>query len=106
MRVLPSVLEYHKRTGKLPSNLLYALAALIRFYKGEWQGNVIPLNDAPEIIDFFKTAWENHDADKVAQNVLANESFWGQDLNKVKGLNEVVTKALRQIERGVKVFTS
>ena len=106
VRVLPSVLEYHKRTGRLPSNLLYALAALIRFYKGEWQGNVIPLNDAPEIIDFFKTAWENHDADKVAQNVLANESFWGQDLNKVKGLTEVVTKALRQIERGVKVFTS
>ena len=106
VRVLPSVLEYHKRTGRLPSNLLYALAALIRFYKGEWQGNVIPLNDAPEIIDFFKTAWENHDADKVAQNVLANESFWGQDLNNVKGLTEVVTKALRQIERGVKVFTS
>ena len=43
VRVLPSVLEYHKRTGKLPANLLYALAALIRFYKGEWQGSVIPL---------------------------------------------------------------
>ena len=106
VRVLPSVLEYHKRTGKLPSNLLYALAALIRFYKGEWQGNVIPLNDSPEVLNFFKMAWENQNIDEVVQNVLANESFWGQDLNKVKGLTEVVSKALKQIESGVKVFAS
>jgi tagaturonate reductase len=106
VRVLPSVLEYHKRTAKLPANLLYSLAALIRFYKGEWQGNVIPLNDAPEILDFFKTVWEKQDGDKVAQNVLANESFWGQDLNKVKGLTAAVTEALQQIESGAKVFAS
>ncbi|HET6544794.1 MAG TPA: tagaturonate reductase, partial [Chryseolinea sp.] len=106
VRVLPSVLEYHKRTGKLPANLLYALAALIRFYKGEWQGNTIPLNDAPEILDFFRKLWETQDANKVALSVLGNESFWGQDLNKVKGLTEVVTKALQQIQSGAKVFSS
>ena len=106
VRVLPSVLEFHKRKGKLPSNLLYALAALIRFYKGEWQGAVIPLNDSPEVLNFFKMAWENQNIDEVVQNVLANESFWGQDLNKVNGLSEVVSKALKQIESGVKVFAS
>jgi len=106
VRVLPSVLEYHKRTGKLPANLLYALAALIRFYKGEWQGSVIPLNDSPEVLNFFKMAWESQNTDDVAQRVLANEFFWGQDLNKIKGLSEVVAKALKQIESGVKVFAS
>ena len=90
----------------MPSNLLYALAALIRFYKGEWQGAVIPLNDSPEVLNFFKVAWENQNIDEVVQNVLANESFWGQDLNKVNGLSEVVSKALKQIESGVKVFAS
>jgi tagaturonate reductase len=104
VRVLPSVLEYHKRTGKLPSNLLYALASLIRFYKGEWQGQVIPLNDAPEILEFFKRIWMKQDADAIAQDVLANESLWGQDLTQVKGLTEVVAKALQQIESGSKVF--
>ena len=106
VRVLPSVLEYHKRTAKLPANLLYALAALIRFYKGEWQGSVIPLNDSLEVLNFFKMAWESQNTDDVVQNVLANESFWGQDLNKIKGLSEVVGKALKQIESGVKVFAS
>jgi len=106
VRVLPSVLEFHKREGKLPSNLLYALAALIRFYKGEWQGTVIPLNDSPEVLNFFKMAWENQNIDELVQNVLANQSFWGQDLNKLNGLTEVVSKALKQIESGVTVFTS
>ena len=100
------MLEFHKRKGKLPSNLLYALAALIRFYKGELQGTVIPLNDSPEVLNFFKKGWENQNIDEVVQNVLANQSFWGQDLNKVNGLTEVVSKALKQIESGVKVFAS
>ena len=106
VRVLPSVLEYYKRTGKLPSNLLYALAALIRFYKGEWQGDGIPLNDSQEVLDFFKKVWQTQKADVIVQTVLANESFWGQDLNDIKGLPDVVSKALQQIESGVKVFAS
>jgi tagaturonate reductase len=106
VRVLPSVLEYHKRTEKLPANLLYALAALIRFYKGEWHGSVIPLNDSPEVLNFFKMAWKNEDVDEVVQNVLANDTFWGQDLNKVNGLPQVVTKALKQIESGLTVLAS
>ena len=33
VRVLPSVLEYIKRTGKMPENLLLSFAKLIEFYK-------------------------------------------------------------------------
>jgi tagaturonate reductase len=98
VRVLPSVLEYKKRTGKLPENLLYSLAGLIRFYKGEWNGSVIPLNDSAEVLEFFKAAWKNNDADEVVQRVLSNESFWGQDLTKVEGLAVQVRKALNLIE--------
>ncbi|HEX6225289.1 MAG TPA: tagaturonate reductase [Chryseolinea sp.] len=103
VRVLPSVLEYHRRTGNLPANLLYALAALIRFYKGEWHGSEIPLNDSGEVLDFFKQVWQKQDTEEIVQDVLANESFWGQDLNQVRGLADIVSKALKQIEKGVKV---
>ncbi|HKZ38529.1 MAG TPA: tagaturonate reductase [Chryseolinea sp.] len=99
VRVLPSVLEFKKRTGKLPVGLLYSLAALIRFYKGEWQGDTIPLNDSPEVLDFFKMAWQEQDVEKVVQKVLSNESFWGQDLTQVDGLANQVTKSLKQIEK-------
>jgi len=98
VRVLPSVLEYKKRTGILPENLLYSLAALIRFYKGEWKGEVIPLNDSADVLEFFKAAWKNDDADEAIQKVLANESFWGQDLTKVDGLAAQVKHALSKLE--------
>ena len=42
VRVLPTIVEYKKRKGKLPVHLLYSLAALIRFYKGELNGEVLP----------------------------------------------------------------
>jgi len=57
-------------------------------------------------LNFFKMAWESQNTDDVVQNVLANEFFWGQDLNKIKGLSEVVAKALKQIETETKIFVS
>ena len=101
VRVLPSVLEYKKRTGKLPENLLYSLAALIRFYKGEWNGNAIPLNDSADVLEFFKSAWKNNDSEEVVQKVLSNESFWGQNLTKIDGLAAQVRKALIRLEEVV-----
>jgi tagaturonate reductase len=80
VRVLPSILEYKKRTGQVPEGLLYSLAALIRFYKGDWQGQSIPLNDSPEVLEFFREAWKETDLEVIVRNVLSNESFWGQDL--------------------------
>ena len=48
VRVLPSLLEYIKRKGEKPQNLIFSLAKLIEFYK-----NGTPTDDA-EIISFMK----------------------------------------------------
>lgn len=94
VRVLPSVLEYIKRTGKMPDRLLYSLAALIRFYKGEWQGQPIAVNDTPTILAFFQKVWTSKDPSVVVQEVLSNKEFWGTDLTTIKGLKDVVEKHL------------
>lgn len=86
VRVLPSILEYQKRTGSLPENLVFSLAALLRFYKGEWEGKEIPLNDSADVLEFFKDAWDNYENGTFVKKVLANESFWGEDLSKIDGL--------------------
>lgn len=99
VRVLPSVLEYIKRKGKLPEKLLHSLAALIRFYKGEWQGQPIPLNDTPAVLEFFKKAWSSSDTRVVVKMVLANKDFWGMDLTAIDGLADEVEKHLREITR-------
>ena len=102
VRVLPSILEYHKRNAKLPTNLLYSLAALILFYRGEWRGEVMPLNDTPEVLAFFNEAWRAGDISAVAQKVLGNRNFWNIDLREIDGLAPTVELHMRDIsENGI-----
>ncbi len=97
VRVLPSVLAYKQRTGKLPQRLLRSLAALILFYRGEWQGEPIKLNDSAEVLQFFSNAWKQQKPADVVAGVLANTHFWGMDLTQIEGLQEVVTQQLMQL---------
>ena len=95
-RLLPSLLAYYHQQGQLPKHITLALAALVHFYRGEWQGDPISLKDAPDAIAFFKDCWAEHsdDLNALAQAVLANEMLWGQDLNQVPELRELLARFL------------
>jgi len=67
VRVLPSLLEYIKRTGKNPDYLLTSFAKLIEFYKTDMT------NDDPEVTAFMKTA--------SVKEILSNSSLWDEDLS-------------------------
>ncbi|MBE6706843.1 MAG: tagaturonate reductase [Ruminococcaceae bacterium] len=67
VRVLPSILEYNKRFGKLPQTLTFAFAKLIEFYRTDMT------NDAPEVVEFMKTA--------SVKDILAKTEYWGTDLS-------------------------
>lgn len=96
-RVLPSVLEYVKRKNALPKRLLFSLAALIAFYKGDRNGETIELKDNQEVLDFFKAQWVSSDHDAIVKNVISNVDFWGEDLSQYKGLHQLVSKNLENI---------
>ena len=97
VRVLPSLLKYIEVKKQLPENLIFSLAALIRFYKGEWQGESIELKDTPEVLDFFKKAWAGNDISKVVHDVLANKNFWDMDLTSITGLEEEVKNNFKRL---------
>lgn len=99
VRVLPSVLRYQQLTGKLPTRLVQALAALIRFYKGVWKGETLPVNDTPEILTFFKHVWESNDNDLIVSKTLSNISFWGEDLTRIPGLQKLVSENLEELDQ-------
>ena len=67
VRVLPSITEYIKRTGKMPEHLIYSFAKLIEFYK---KGTP---NDIEEVVTFMK--------EKSLEEILKNTDFWGEDLS-------------------------
>ena len=98
VRVLPSLLGYVKINKKLPTNLTFAFASLIRFYKGTWNGETLPVQDSDDIVATFAKIWESNDYTKVAKNALSISDFWGEDLTKVENLTEAVALALKEID--------
>jgi tagaturonate reductase len=71
---------------------------MIRFYKGEWKGEPIALNDTPEVLNFFKKVWSDNDGARVAHETLSNKEFWGIDLTTICGLEDKVKRHLQKMK--------
>ena len=99
IRLVPSLVSYQARYHKLPKRIVFAFAALIRFYKGEWNGKPIPLNDDAAIIEWFREQWQSAaDMHTLVEKVLANETLWGQDLTQIDGLVDLLTLYVTTID--------
>ncbi|KRD61175.1 altronate oxidoreductase [Flavobacterium sp. Root935] len=98
VRVLPSLLGYYKANKKLPVNLTFSLASLIRFYKGTWNGESLPVKDGEDITTFFNGLWKSDDYEKIARLTLQNKNFWDEDLTEITGLTKAITIALEEID--------
>ncbi|MBB6329972.1 tagaturonate reductase [Chryseobacterium sediminis] len=99
VRILPSLLGYVEINKKLPLNLVFSLASLIRFYQGNFGEKSLPINDEESIVAQFKEIWTNGDYGKVAELSLSETAFWDTDLSQVDGLKDAVAKALWEIDR-------
>ncbi|RED47478.1 tagaturonate reductase [Seonamhaeicola aphaedonensis] len=98
VRVLPSLLSYFDKYGNIPTRLTFAFACLIRFYKGEYFGLSMPVNDDEHVTQKLSQIWQSNNNGKVAQEVLESELFWGQDLTKIEGLKDAIALALETID--------
>ena len=110
VRVLPSLLVFQTNCNRLPLHLVYAFACLIRFYRGDWNNQILPVNDDESVINEIKRIWENHSYQEISYAVLSNEKFWDVDLTTVPELQDKVALALeliesKGIEEGYKNFT-
>lgn len=111
-RVLPSILEYVAKNGKLPKVLTFSMAALLAFYRGteirenaligNRLGNEYEIKDELPVLEMFKSLWAQYDgsregARKLVQFVLSRAEIWGTDLNNVQGFSSTVTSYLYNI---------
>ncbi|MBQ2708674.1 MAG: tagaturonate reductase, partial [Clostridia bacterium] len=67
VRVLPSLVAYREKFGKLPDGLTASLGYLIKLYKSGMA------TDAEDVIAFMQ--------EKSVAEILANEAFWDMDLS-------------------------
>lgn len=99
-RDLPGLKVYLERKGKLPEGLVFGLAAIITYYKGGIREDGVPIvpEDASEIVELLSALWKTEDVRQVAKGVLGAVSIWGEDLNRIPGLTEAVTRDLELIQ--------
>lgn len=97
VRVLPSLMKYYELNNSIPAVLSFSLAALLAFYKNavSEKRQIIrddyKLNDSPDVIEFFGKYKNGIPPEKMTEEILKNENFWGTDLTGVSGLAEKVS---------------
>ena len=94
-RVMPTLMHYLENGQAVPEKIVFAFASLVRFYKGD----IMALNDDPQVIEFFNKTWEHEDHQKIMHSVLSNENFWGSDLTKYKPLLDKSSYYLKEIDQ-------
>ncbi len=111
-RCMPSLLGYVEKTGQLPARLTFSLASLMSLYHGGQlvEGKLVcqrgeesyTLQDDAAVLSFF----QNHNDADPAQTVhdfLSNQTFFGQDLTLIPGLEASVAASYQEIlTRGMK----
>lgn len=110
-RDLPIVLDDIK-LGITPKHLLFAFAALAKFYAGKRVVNgveeAIALKDDQANLDALASYWKEFEADHSYENFaakfLGNVSFWGQDLSKNETIRVNFTKYLKDINEASSAY--
>lgn len=89
-RVMPSLLDSVRNTGRLPRCITFSFAAYLAFYQTQQP------QDDPWVLEFY----QEHKGDSSAELVRAairNERMWGGELATLEGFEEAVTAALERI---------
>jgi len=98
-RILPTILAHYEKLGSLPPRAVLAMAAFLRFYKGEWQGELVPLKDDESTIAWLDEQWKNCDSvDALVESILQNESLWERDLTQIDGLQEMISDYITRMD--------
>ncbi len=105
-RVMPSLKEYIKRKGTLPSCITASFAFYIAFFNGHTMtadgligsrtGNDYTIKDDQAVLDFY-LAHKDDSVKDLVHAVCTNTDFWGEDLTKLDGFESAVCDYLTQI---------
>ncbi|HEY9226799.1 MAG TPA: tagaturonate reductase [Gemmatimonadaceae bacterium] len=108
VRIVPSIVEWYVRTGRVPSSLAFGFAAFLAFMRGEVHaaraaaGLETPHDVAGERI---RDAWRSVDADSdqsivgLVRDVCGDISLWDTDLTTLNGFTDAVADHLVRIVR-------
>lgn len=105
MRVVPLLVNYYTRLNSIPILIAFGFSAYIHFMKGEkidgrFYGT---LNNKKYLINDDKAEYvvsimNNSTPENLVQNILQDNSLWGEDLSQIPDFVRIVNKNLTEIE--------
>lgn len=103
-RLLPTLKDYLALEGELPRRIVFGFAAMLLFYKGEFNGEKIELKDDVDTLSFFKESWGQYDRKKrslqeTIVHILEHRAIWGENLNDIPGISKMIAIFITSIEQ-------
>lgn len=95
VRVLPSIKDYFSSENELPKRLVFSLACLIKLYTS----NQFEINDDYVIKLYFNALKSNYISNDQVFEILSKTEFWGEDLNAITGMTELVISYITLLAR-------
>jgi tagaturonate reductase len=107
VRVVPSIVEFAERTGRVPASLAFGFAAFLSYMRdgdanarAGSSGRTPPDDHAAEL----RAWWRDADGSTagttlVAERICGDVELWGTDLRAVPGFLDAVTEDLIRIQR-------
>ena len=109
VRVVPSIMDFAAKEGRVPELIAFGFAAFLLFLRGDLQqerkaaGLAIPVDElAAKVRDLWIAAGDHAPA-AVARDACGNVELWGADLREIPGFDDAVAAHLaRMTEIGVR----
>ncbi|GIV36365.1 MAG: altronate oxidoreductase [Cyclobacteriaceae bacterium] len=104
VRLFPSLTSFEKHYGYPPTGIALSLAALILLYRGIKDGEEIPLQDNPRLIEIMKTLWGKTQYTEVGlqqlvETVLKDKFIWNNEFAVSKKFSEKTALYLYWIDQ-------
>ena len=97
VRVVPSIERYHARFNQVPRALALGFASFLVHVRECAAANRRADAQSGDI----RNAWSTHgdDVGAVVRQVSSDVTLWGEDLSRLAGFADEVTKAIRSLEQ-------
>lgn len=100
-RIMPTLEDYIRITGKLPLHVCFSFAALVEFHKGKRGEEEIALKDDPALLAHWAKLWAEFDGDytALAKKALGWTEAWEIDMNTLhKDITATVAGYLKDMD--------
>ncbi|TXS96081.1 tagaturonate reductase [Parahaliea maris] len=98
-RLLPTLLDAAAGRDSLPPLLVLSLAALLCFYRGQWQGRTLPVRDDEAAVAELRRLWQSGAEPSLAiAAILDSDVIWGEKLPPVSGLVDALSDVISRME--------